>query len=153
MKKISFLFLILSLFTFSSCIEQKETYLDEMIYNVKNDNDSTLHLSLSGAYKCNYRETIVYPGHTAFLYSAFSYNNPYFGFEEGLAEYDSCIVRLNDAEGEILKIWTKEENYPNEARDFFNQRWWQSKRIDIFSNSTKFTFTLKPEDFYTNSLK
>lgn len=148
MKKLKFLFLALSLSMFFSCIDREE-YLDEMIYNVKNYTGSTLHVSLLSGYEYNYRETIVYPEHTAFLHSAFSYNNPCFGFDEGLFEYDSCVVRLNDAQGKIVKIWTKEESCSQE-RNFFKQSLWQSKRIDIYSISTEFTFTLKEEDFLVN---
>lgn len=152
MKTFKILFLFVVTLIFSSCIED-ELYIDEMIYNVKNISDSTLHVSLLGGSKYDYREAIVYPKHTAFLHSDYKVGDPNFGFNEGLNSYDSCIVRLNDAEGEILKIWTKEENCQNEAKDFFNQRWWQSKSIDTYSNSTEFTFFISMEDLEMSSAK
>ncbi len=142
MKRLNALFLILISVTLFSCRE--EQYIDEMIYNIKNNTDSTLHVSTQSYI---YRETTIHPSHTAFVYSDYCIGDPYFWFDQGLAGCKSVTVRLNDVNGDTLAHWVRDENNESGVKWFYDYKYWEVKRIDNLSTSTEFTLPLNKEDF------
>ncbi len=141
MKRIKVLVLILIGIGFSSCHE--EQYINEMIYNIKNNTDSVLHVTTKGDY---HRETIIYPEHTAFIHSGYSIGDPNFWFSQGLANLQYVTIRLNDANGDTLAHWEKNEYYQWEVQWLTDYKYWDIKRIDELSSSTEFTLPLNNED-------
>lgn len=141
MKRLKGLLLVLIALSLSSCHE--EQYINEMIYNIKNNTDSVLHIASKSHY---YRETTIYPGHTAFIHSNYSIGDPNFWFSQGLADLQYVTIRLNDVEGDTLAHWEKNEDFKWEVPWLTDHKYWSVKRIDDLSNSTEFTLPLNNED-------
>ena len=57
--------------------------------------------------------------------------------------YDSCVVRINNSEGEIIKVWRKKEKDFNSFKNFFREENW---RKEVNGDECIYTFVITEED-------
>jgi hypothetical protein len=141
----SFLSIILIFFSFIlliSCEGKNYTLL-----MIKNKTNKDLHISMDNGKNTS---AIIYCGHTsclteksAFVHIMGPYSIKSDVFENTMSFYDSCVVRINNSEGEIIKVWRKKEKDFNSFKNFFREENW---RKEVNGDECIYTFVITEED-------
>lgn len=100
-------------------------------FQIQNDTDQTLYVQLCGTERVN---NVFHPHHTACLFENNKYNIVLADrclhdcFDNALDCMDSCVVRLNDKDGQVLRVWTKEDAKKSSRKEFFKQSEWEEQK-------------------------
>ncbi len=131
MKKILYiLFALVAFGIFGSCFE---TQYKDVVFQIKNNTDKTLHIALQPRGGRN----TFYPKHLACLMDQGMYCCQEEDFDGQFRGRDSCVVRLNDENGEVLKVWHKKGHSVSRRKEFFRSSDWHLETED-----KRFIYTL-----------
>ena len=65
------------------------------------------------------------------------------------AEYEYCEVRENDADGRVLRLWTKDFESTSQRKEFFRESDWRKFRDEYYDEIRDYLFTITDADLDT----
>lgn len=145
MKKTKQIVCLLSLFAatsiFSSCDRHFFTVLE-----IQNDTDATLYIELAGD---NCASNTIYAHHVSCLFENQETRENFVDkisrncFDNAIDEFNECVVKLNDKDGQTLKIWSKNDAKNSSGKEFFDKSSWTQQRN---ADTHIYTFVIRQED-------
>ncbi len=100
-------------------------------FQIQNNTDQTLYVQLYGTQQRV--SNVFYPQHTACLLEAFGVRTDFNDrfrdcFVNALDCMDSCVVRLNDKDGQVLRVWVNNDAKKSSSKEFFKQSEWEEQK-------------------------
>ena len=145
MKKTKLIVCLLSLFAvtsiFNSCDRHFFTVL-EIQYVI----DATLYIELAGD---NRASNTIYAHHGSCLFENQETQENLVDkisrncFDNAIDEFNECVVKLNDKDGQTLKIWSKNDAKNSSGKEFFDKSSWTQQRN---ADTHIYTFVIRQED-------
>ncbi len=128
---------ILLVFLFSSCREE----LPIVYFDFKNNSSKTLHVDFGGKRKMKAK-----PGKVILITN---FHAKHITMKDCFAEYEYCEVRENDADGRVLRLWTKDFEPTSQRKEFFRESDWRKFRDEYYDEIRDYLFTITDADLET----